>query len=845
VLRDASLPLFGPTEIEQLRKASVELQTADGEGRRELGESLGKIQKKIERLSLTGDSGELRARLAKARELPLHDFLAQLQELVDPETRLLFICDQFEELFVHFADTPEMQEFVTGLGEAWKDDRLNIRILFSMREDWVGSMIEFRTVIPEIFTHAYKLNPLHQSKAGAVLQYPLKRFDIALGDDTRTAILGDLARSYSLNQVNRFNNISLTPSPAKDPFIELPALQIVADELWDTRQRCTAPFTLDHYRQLPRLAPLPDNGEFVPGGGGKGGPTPADWVLGHYLPELLDQLAAQEGSDAGLLREVRLDVLYLLTDKVRHRRALSEEMLLRELPQIRPPRLDLPAVDAALLARAIGPLEQQRLVRVFPSAGGLKQYELAHDFAVRAVVADWRQLERRRIEALALRAREDQEKEDRLGRLEGQESLAVRYLRALSLFPVALCFLTALAIWLELFTELPILRLAFLGTGLLLLPVALLARQRIAALLGAACLAAWLIADFAGQELDFADAELVAFFTVVFLGLGFGGIPATIAAVRQGEQRTKARQPLLRRLSILLAESVDLLGVVGLALYGAIVGVLLREESTGLQRMPALVAGLAGGWVGVAAWIFYTARRLKKKGATPGFALAGLRLESPDTEQSELSESFRRQLQFALLALLSAAVWPIIVIRDARVGDGRRRPYETGAGFEVRDADPREPHRKWLLVALTAVFLVVGAGALVALLVFEPIDVPVTSPLDIGATTTSEPASADTTVTDYFSPLMHQLTRLGAEQYSFHDARGRYARSLKELEFSPGDGVDVELEPDRNGWSAKATIRGSDLTCSMTVREAPVHGMPLPPVSCQRLANYQSIQSVP
>jgi hypothetical protein len=132
-----------------------------------------------------------------------------------------------------------------------------------------------------------------------------------------------------------------------------------------------------------------------------------------------------------------------------------------------------------------------------------------------------------------------------------------------------------------------------------------------------------------------------------------------------------------------------------------------------------------------------------------------------------------------------------------------------------------------------------GAAALAALLIFEPSDVPyVYDPLP-----TPVAPAASTAPPDYFSPLTRQLDRLGSDQYSFHDLRGRYALSLKELEFTPGDNVDIDYRPVGNGWTAEATMPGSELKCSMGVQGAPAHGTPLPPPTCQRLASSAQDQS--
>ncbi len=70
--------------------------------------------------------------------LPIAEFIAKIRTALDAETRFLIVCDQFEELFVHYGNTPELHDFAKQLSEVWTDETLKSHLLFSMREDWVG-----------------------------------------------------------------------------------------------------------------------------------------------------------------------------------------------------------------------------------------------------------------------------------------------------------------------------------------------------------------------------------------------------------------------------------------------------------------------------------------------------------------------------------------------------------------------------------------------------------------------------------------------------------------------------------------------------------------------------------
>lgn len=220
------------------------------------------------------------------------------------------------------------------------------------------------------------------------------------------AILDDLCAFYRRQQRAGLAAARLTPSPSDDPFIELPALQAVGEGLWTTRTTAKAqPFTLGHYRSLVPPEEISDSG------------SPAAAVLEHYLGNMLQGIDDGKGKPDPDLNELRLDTLYLLTDKVAHRRALSEKELLAQLRGIRPAGLKLPPVDVALFRQAIEPLQANLLIREDRVTLAESRFELAHDFVVRSVVRAWNELDRRRVRDLAILSRERERVDTKLADL--------------------------------------------------------------------------------------------------------------------------------------------------------------------------------------------------------------------------------------------------------------------------------------------------------------------------------------------------------------------------------------------------------------------------------------------
>lgn len=336
------------------------------------------------------DDSEIVMRLQEAMQQPIPEFLRSVGSELGISQPMLIICDQFEELFVHYSNTCELHEFVQQLGDIWADHSLDVRLLFSMREDWVGSMIEFRTAIPEIFANYYKLGPLTRDKARDVLTKPLEDRGITYESAVIEQILRDLVHSYRTGQQDSYSDIKYTRPLHHEEYIELPALQVVADAMWQTRDEQEIPFSLTHYQSL-----VPNDAA--------ASPLPAEWILEHYLNDILNSLPKIDGILVDDLKDMRLDCLYLLTDRVRHRRALSEPVLHEEVQRIQPSSSAASEVSVNLLRTVLQQLSFRRLVVERETGTANMQYELAHDFAVRSVVRWWRELDRRRTAQKAVR----------------------------------------------------------------------------------------------------------------------------------------------------------------------------------------------------------------------------------------------------------------------------------------------------------------------------------------------------------------------------------------------------------------------------------------------------------
>jgi hypothetical protein len=439
ILRDLPEPTVNQTDLKLVRQARQKLKQQQVAGVTDLDQILSELEARLTKVKDPDTAArkaaavsELRNELEAHLAEPLRDFLSRLHQSIDSNRRMVFVCDQFEELFVHYADTPELDEFINALGTICACDELPLHILFSMREEWVGSMIAFRRAIPDIFSSSFKLNPLRVSVCKPILQLPAKARGLVFVNDCADQVLQDLAEHYSLNARMLSCEVRLAPSPARDPFVELPALQVVVDQLWQTRESHAQPFSLAHYQWLGEQvseSELADEAE-EPEENNLAAPparaTAAKKILDSYLLEILERIEDPDPAMAPVWKDLRLDCLYLLTDRTRHRRALVEPHLIEELNLVRPRELGLQRADSKLLETALQPLVKLRLVHVETAANGLSQYELAHDFLVRSVVSAWRHLDRRRTGDLAVLNRTREKQEIALHNLEATQRRALR-----------------------------------------------------------------------------------------------------------------------------------------------------------------------------------------------------------------------------------------------------------------------------------------------------------------------------------------------------------------------------------------------------------------------------------
>jgi hypothetical protein len=86
----------------------------------------------------------------------------------------VIVLDQFEEFFIHFRHLPQKRaEFIRSIATLARNAALKLRIVFSLREDYVAELDGFRDEVSDLFTNDYRLRPLTAFGARQAIAQPL------------------------------------------------------------------------------------------------------------------------------------------------------------------------------------------------------------------------------------------------------------------------------------------------------------------------------------------------------------------------------------------------------------------------------------------------------------------------------------------------------------------------------------------------------------------------------------------------------------------------------------------------------------------------------------------------
>lgn len=177
-------------------------------------------------------------REAVIAELP-SSHLFSLAEILEHERarasqrRVIFLLDQFEEFFSLLAQE-HRREFIAAMDELFVKEETPLHLVFALREDRLAEMSQFKSALPEVFHHEYRLQRLQREQAGRAITAPAAAVGCVWQPALIERVLADLSDDGSI-----------------DP----PQLQIVCDRLFDERgPRCQ--LTVAAYEKLGTAAQI-------------------------------------------------------------------------------------------------------------------------------------------------------------------------------------------------------------------------------------------------------------------------------------------------------------------------------------------------------------------------------------------------------------------------------------------------------------------------------------------------------------------------------------------------------------------------------------------------------------
>ena len=123
------------------------------------------------------------------------------------------IFDQLEEIFI-LGDEAEQEQFIQSIAELYHS-KIACRIIFILREEYLGHLYDFEKVIPTLFDRRLRVEVMNNTKVQSVLSKSFAKFNISLEAPEETRLQEMIA------------NIS-----GGKALIQLPYLQVYLDMLY-------------------------------------------------------------------------------------------------------------------------------------------------------------------------------------------------------------------------------------------------------------------------------------------------------------------------------------------------------------------------------------------------------------------------------------------------------------------------------------------------------------------------------------------------------------------------------------------------------------------------------------
>jgi|GEM_PF-3279859 len=109
---------------------------------------------------------------------------------------LVIVLDQFEEFFIRFREKPETRTaFIEAVGSLVNDRSLDLTVVFSLREDYIAALDDFRERVPDLFENQYRLRALTAFGVRQAISRPLTDAGISYDEAVVSRLVDQLEES--------------------------------------------------------------------------------------------------------------------------------------------------------------------------------------------------------------------------------------------------------------------------------------------------------------------------------------------------------------------------------------------------------------------------------------------------------------------------------------------------------------------------------------------------------------------------------------------------------------------------------------------------------------------------
>lgn len=142
---------------------------------------------------------DIRKAVAKASKIDpkpdeaLKEYLSRVT--LETASTLVLCCDQFEEFFIHFPTEISREPFMTLVASSVRDADLALKFLFSLREDFLARIFEFKSYIDEPLStrKVFTLKNFDPAQAADIIERSVRRVELPFQPVLSAQVADDLA----------------------------------------------------------------------------------------------------------------------------------------------------------------------------------------------------------------------------------------------------------------------------------------------------------------------------------------------------------------------------------------------------------------------------------------------------------------------------------------------------------------------------------------------------------------------------------------------------------------------------------------------------------------------------